>query len=143
MRPYYSQEDQETVTDELVRVNVVCSVVSETESEISSHKPAPDCRNSEWDYADCAGHNRVAIGLRACGAIDDGSEIRTVRLRNLRAYDIVASRNSHNRRMGLKRKTDKQTETERKREVGKGERETSNGLPMDDDKDFVAVSFYV
>lgn len=60
----------------------------EAESEISSrsHKPAPDCRNSEWDYADCAGHNRVAIGLR--GAMGDGSEIRTVRLRNLRACDV-------------------------------------------------------
>jgi len=53
----------------------------------------------------------------------------------------LASRNSHNRRMGLKRKIDKQREREREK-GGKGERETSNGFPMDDDKDFVAVSFY-
>lgn len=86
----------------------------EAESEISSrsHKLAPDCRNSEWDYADCAGHNRVAIGLQVRGAMGDGSKIRLASVRRRLAIRIISG-------IGLKTGLlEKDKKRERKRNDG-------------------------
>lgn len=96
-RAYYSQKEIQRT-----RVNVARIVEAESEISSRSHKPAPDCRNSEWDYADCVGHNRVAIGLRPRGAMGDAApKFERFDFETCERTKRPASRNSHNRRMGL------------------------------------------
>lgn len=120
-RAYYSQK--ESPVDSFASMSRAS--LSEAESEISSrsHKPAPDCRNSEWDYGrPQSSRNRITAQW---APKFDRSDFETC--------ERTTSRVSHNWRMGLN--------TGESHGEGERERGREMGFPMDG-KDFAAFSFH-